>query len=141
MILDPPSPFVPIGSNSRLVLMFWIQFTIGFPHRLFASPIGTLASTRHIDGASDMRTRTLPSFHHYFDGGSSPARMDSDSKQNMLDSVSNFFKLYTPNANANDSSLVGSILQRVHIKELPRGRALQDKKKPTMVVGHMFHGK
>lgn len=49
---------------------------------------------------------------------------DLDPEQYVLDSVSDFFMLYTSKKNVDDSPLVGSIRHKVHINELSRGHAL-----------------
>lgn len=51
---------------------------------------------------------------------------DLDVEQNVLDNVSDFFRLYTCGTNANGNPLVGSIRQRVHIHELSCGRREND---------------
>ena len=42
---------------------------------------------------------------------------ESDTQQNVLDGVIDFFKLYTSNTIIDENPLVGSIHQRVHIND------------------------
>ena len=54
---------------------------------------------------------------------------DLDAEQYVLDGVSDFFMLYTFGTNVDDSLLVGSIHQRVHVDELSHGWASQERKR------------